>query len=105
MFKIRLELVKNELDVHAADNITYSNTGYKIYLRRWLLPYIFNIYLPTGILVLISFISFAVPGDQVPGRMALIITVFLMLVNISMSLNRSEPKVKVIGGNTGAFRT
>ena len=74
-------------------NETYSVAGYNVHLGRWLQPYVFNVFLPTVILVLISFVSFSIPVEQVPGRMSLVITIFLMLVNISSSLQANGPKV------------
>ena len=74
-------------------SINYSVMGYKIHLRRWLGPHLWNVYLPTGTLVLISFISFSIPVEQVPGRMALIVTIFLMLVNIRSAVGNKGPKV------------
>ena len=60
-----------------------------------------NVYLPTGTLVLISWISFFVPAELVPGRMALLVTIFLMLVNISNSARSNAPKVNKLYRNTG----
>ncbi len=94
VYDIRLELVRTEVETFPKVNLTYSTTGFNIYLTRWLQPYVWNTYLPSGILVLISFISFAIPVEQVPGRMALIVTIFLMLVNISTSLKTTEPKAR-----------
>ena len=44
--------------------------------------YIITCYLPSGMFVIVSWISFLVPPDIVPGRMTLLVTVFLVLVNI-----------------------
>lgn len=49
---------------------------------------------PTGLLVLISWISFFIPPDLVPGRMALLVTIFLMLVNIDNTGNTDHPKAE-----------
>ena len=52
-----------------------------------------NTYLPTGLLTLASFIGFVIPVDMVPGRMALLVTIFLMLVNIRGTEERTGPVV------------
>ena len=44
-------------------------------------------------LLLISFIGFFIPVQMVPGRMALLVTIFLMLVNITTSLKATGPRV------------
>ena len=67
----------------------FSTTGFSILLRRATKSHLFNTYVPSGTLTFMSFISFLIPADVVPGRMALLVTIFLMLVNIStMSAHR-----------------
>ena len=61
----------------------YSLSGFTVVLTRNPNPFYTNTYLPTGLLTIISFIGFVIPVDMVPGRMALLVTIFLMLVNIS----------------------
>ena len=53
-----------------------------------------NTYLPTFLLTMISFIGFLIPVDAVPGRMALLVTTFLMLVNISSTEKDRGPEVR-----------
>ena len=55
-----------------------------------------NTYLPTALLTIASFISFLIPVDVVPGRMALLVTIFLMLVNIRATERRMGPFVSRI---------
>ena len=43
----------------------------------------------------VSWISFLIPPDIVPGRMTLLITVFLVLVNIFNTITTNIPKVKM----------
>ena len=43
---------------------------------------IFQIYLPCMLFVGMSWVSFLIRPDVVPGRMALLVTLFLVLVNI-----------------------
>ena len=51
-------------------------------MRRNSLHYIITWYIPSGMFVIVSWVSFLIPPENVPGRMALLITVFLVLVNI-----------------------
>ena len=53
-------------------------------------------YLPTGLLVMISWISFFIPPDIVPGRMALLVTIFLMIINLSASSRVVAPRAKAL---------
>ena len=41
----------------------------------------------------LSFLSFLVPPESVPGRMTILVTVFLVLVNIFNSITSNIPKV------------
>merc|ERR1719481_1747419 len=51
-------------------------------------------YLPSGMFVIVSWISFLIPPDIVPGRMTLLITVFLVLVNIFNTITTNIPKAE-----------
>ena len=44
----------------------------------------------------VSWISFLIPPDIVPGRMALLITLFLVLINIFNNVTTNSPKVEKI---------
>merc|ERR1719507_2345718 len=51
-------------------------------------------YLPSGLFVVVSWISFMVPPDIIPGRMALLVTLFLVLVNIFNNITTNTPKAE-----------
>ncbi|CAB4066050.1 unnamed protein product [Lepeophtheirus salmonis] len=70
----------------------YSQTGFKIKLNRRRTPVLLQTYLPSGLFVVVSWISFIVPPEVVPGRMALLVTLFLVLVNIFNSVTANAPK-------------
>ena len=70
----------------------YSVAGIEITLKRKMDHYIISWYLPSGIFVIVSWISFLVPPEIVPGRMALLITVLLLLVNNFNSITAKIPK-------------
>ena len=63
-------------------------------LRRKVSHYIITWYLPSGMIVMVSWISFLIPPDVVPGRMALLITVLLVLVNIFNTISTNMPKAE-----------
>ena len=44
--------------------------------------------------MVVSWISFVVPPEVIPGRMALLITLFLVLVNIFNSVTTNTPKAE-----------
>ena len=70
-----------------------SVAGFQFHLRRNWAPIFVNTYLPCMMLLLISFIGFFIPVDMIPGRMALLVTIFLMLVNISSTEKTNGPNV------------
>ena len=71
----------------------FSVSGFVLNLKRISTPFLTNTYFPTGLLTIISFIGFVIPVDIVPGRMALLVTIFLMLVNTSSTERSRGPKV------------
>ena len=70
----------------------HSLAGFQIKLKRKVYHYIITFYLPSGMFVMVSWISFLIPPDNVPGRMAVLITVFLVLVNIFNTITTNIPK-------------
>ena len=75
-------------------NETFSRSGFNLILERSPTPFFMNIYLPTALLTISSFIGFLIPVEVVPGRMALLVTTFLMLVNISSTERNRGPVVR-----------
>ena len=70
--------------------------GFELILKRKLDHYIITWYLPSGMFVMVSWISFLIPPDTVPGRMGLLITVFLVIVNIFNSITWNMPKADTL---------
>ena len=63
------------------DNIT-GEIGFDIEMRRQIRPYLLEYYIPCLGIVIISSISFAIPLYAIPGRVALVVTLLLTLINI-----------------------
>merc|ERR1719270_3030748 len=72
----------------------FSLAGFEMILHRHVSHYIINYYLPSGLFVVVSWISFLVPADIIPGRMALLVTLFLVLVNIFNTVTTNTPKAE-----------
>ena len=47
----------------------YSLAGFEMILHRHISHYIINYYLPSGLFVVVSWISFLVPADIIPGKL------------------------------------
>ena len=92
-FEVTFDQLVNETMMFNTLNLEHSVDGFVIRLKRRPTPIMINTYLPCMMLLLISFIGFFIPVDMIPGRMALLVTIFLMLVNISSSEKTNGPNV------------
>ena len=59
-----------------------SKAGADFFLERDVTTYLFQYYLPSAIIVLVSQTSFVIPLTAIPGRISLVVTLFLALINI-----------------------
>ena len=83
-----------KLDDHnttSLENKVYSNVGFMIELQRYSSKYFINYYVPSIIFVVVSWVSFMIPPDNVPGRMGLLVTLLLVLINQFGSVVNSQP--------------
>ena len=92
-FDLSLEPLSDDSYFHKTTNQTYSQTGFTLILHRSQTTFFMNTYLPTFLLTIMSFIGFLIPVEMVPGRMALIVTLFLMFVNIRSTEQSRGPMV------------
>ena len=63
-------------------------------LKRNMQKYLYIYYLPSGLFVVVSWASFLIPPEVVPGRMAMLITLFLVLINIFNIVTSNSPNVE-----------
>ena len=77
-------------------NETFSKIGLTLILERSPTRFYVNIYIPTALLTIASLISFLIPVDLLAGRMALLVTIFLMLVNIGSTEQSKGPVVRLL---------
>ena len=61
-----------------------------IYLQGCIYLYV-QVYLPSAMFVIVSWVSFLVKPEVVPGRMAMLVTLFLVLINIFNSVRSVAP--------------
>ena len=80
-----------ERNVTFGGTTLYSFVGFKLMLVRNFSQHILSHYFPSVILVMVSWISFIVPPEVVPGRMALLITLLLVKVNLLGTVIRTQP--------------
>ena len=72
----------------------WSISGFKLKLKRSYWRYIWNYYLSSGLFVLVSWVSFLVPPDDINARIALLITTLLVLVTVFNGVIEMAPKAR-----------
>ncbi|XP_071526959.1 gamma-aminobutyric acid receptor subunit pi-like [Panulirus ornatus] len=72
---------------------TYPMVTVEVKLTRRISYHLMNTFLPSGLFVCVSWLTFLVPVDQVPGRMVLTITTLLTLVSMFAAVRQESPKV------------
>ena len=102
-FDVDLDELENYLHFDTDTNETFSKTGFTLILKRRPTRFFINIYIPTALLTVASFIGFLIPVEMVPGRMALLVTIFLMLVNVSNTEQDKGPVVRLLR-TSGVFQ-
>ena len=80
----------NKLIEH--NGLIFATCGFRIDLKRKIQKIIFQMFIPSTLLLIISWVSFIVDPKIVPGRMGLIVTIFLVLVNIFIGVQREAPR-------------
>ena len=87
--KLYLNGFETELRGLAPYGIYYKNTkvyrttfGFVVHAKRQISKYVYQYYLPSITIVIASSVSFIVPLSAIPGRVSLMVTLFLTLTNI-----------------------
>merc|ERR1719445_1472473 len=93
-YAIQIKKLPESQQNYVAITGNFSVAGFELTLRRKVSHYIITCYLPSGMFVIVSWISFLIPPDVVPGRMTLLITIFLVLVNIFNTITTNIPKAE-----------
>merc|ERR1712088_893469 len=76
--------------VHLPSGV-YSACGFQVTLQRKQMQFVVQVYLPSAMFVIVSWVSFLVKPEVVPGRMAMLVTLFLVLINIFNSVREQAP--------------
>ena len=69
----------------------YSVVGFELILKRYYVLHIMSYYIPCTLFVAMSWISFIIPPEVIPGRMTLLITLLLVLVNLFGTVITKQP--------------
>ena len=89
-YKVQFFPIRNHTCTYVEKD--YSVVGFTMVLERHYGKYILEFYLPSTILVMASWVSFLIPAHIVPGRMALLITLLLVLINQFGDINVVVPQ-------------
>jgi hypothetical protein len=73
------------------DSKSYAVCGINIYLRRTRKQTFFQVYLTSILFVVVSWVSFIIRPEVVPGRMGLLVMIFLILINTFNSAKYNAP--------------
>ena len=91
--------LKNPKFVWTLGNLSLA--GFEVELSRHRSRHIMHNHMTSGLFVCISWISFVIPTEAIPGRMALLVTLLLVLVNIFNSSTDSQPPTDTITAASG----
>ena len=69
----------------------WATCGFNILLERTLTQILFQVYFTSALLVIVTWVSFILNPNNVPGRMGLLVTAFLTLINIFIGVRNSSP--------------
>ncbi|XP_063842924.1 glycine receptor subunit alpha-2-like isoform X2 [Scylla paramamosain] len=75
---------------------TYPALAFRVHLTRRLSYMLLQVYLPSGLFVVVSFVSLLVPADAIPGRMTLCITTILTMSALLGVAMQSTPRVSYV---------
>jgi len=70
---------------------SYASCGFQVRIQRKQMQFVVQVYLPSFMFVIVSWVSFLVKPEVVPGRMAMLVTLFLVLINIFNSVREGAP--------------
>ena len=91
-YSVQIGSLPDESRVFSHDHKRYAVCGVNILLRRKRKQIFYQVYLTSILFVVVSWVSFIIDPEVVPGRMALLVTMFLILINNFNSVKDNAPK-------------
>lgn len=70
---------------------SYSACGFEVLLKRKHEPLVYQVYIPCILFVTVSWISFIIDPKIVPGRMSLLVILFLVIINVFNNVKANAP--------------
>ncbi|KAJ8897339.1 hypothetical protein PR048_002685 [Dryococelus australis] len=98
-FKVQLAICERNYTVYHAAGSNFVSTvsgnvsalRFWVILQRELTNYLLETYIPTGLFVIVSWGSFLINPEMVPGRMVLLVTNLLSLITLFEATRTSSP--------------
>ena len=87
-----LQLETFDQDKFTVNGVALPVSGFYLVLSRKPSIFVSTYFIPSGLMVVISWISFVVKFEVVPGRLGLLITLLLVMNNMSNSVTSTMPK-------------
>ena len=81
-----------------------SLTGFEVLLTRHRSRYLMYTHMPSALFVCVSWISFVVPVEAIPGRITLLVTLLLVLINIFNTSVDHQPLSDTITAGSGNLK-
>ena len=95
-YNYAIEPFNDNISYHEWEDNTYSTVGFRLTLKKHFIKHLVSYYFPSLMFVLVSWISFLPPPQAVPGRMGLLITLLLVLVNLFGTVIHTQPSTKYL---------
>lgn len=89
-------LYKENLNIYKTFTGNYSRLACEIQFVRSMGYYLIQIYIPSGLIVIISWVSFWLNRNATPARVALGVTTVLTMTTLMSSTNAALPKISYV---------
>ena len=100
VFSFRMSRAEKSTYFLSSQTSTFNNSRPRLrmtfYFDRQILPKFVSLYLPSFLIVCTTFVSFWVDNQAVPGRVALVITSILTLVQLLIANRKDLPPVNQV---------
>jgi len=95
-YEVNVKKLRDQDRIYNYQGSNYSVTGLEMKLKRNYKKFLYVYYLPSGLLVAVSWIGFLISAELVLGRLAILITPLLLLINIFNIITSSSPNAEGI---------
>ena len=89
--KFDIDIKKYANQTFKIENKTLAVSGFVFYINRKSATYQWTYFIPCSLMVVLSWMSFLIKPDVVPGRVGLLLTLLLMVINLSNTVSRTSP--------------